>query len=57
MAWALRLAGLLLFGLVMVTLEVNAFPGPWTWTPWQVAFVLLAVVIVGLAVVRARRRS
>lgn len=57
MTWALRLAGLLLFGLVMATLEVNAFPGPWTWTPWQILFVLVALVIVGVAVVRARRRS
>jgi hypothetical protein len=51
----LRALGLVVFGVMMVTLEVNAFPGPWVWNASQLLFVLVGVVIVGAAVFRATK--
>jgi hypothetical protein len=57
MGGALRAVGLVLFGVFLVVLETNAFPGPWVWTPWQILFVVVAVVIIGLAIARRLRKS
>ena len=51
-----RLVLLVLFGIFMVVLEVNAFPGPWIWSPAQILFVVVAVAILAAWVIRRRGR-
>ena len=51
-----RLVLLVLFGIFMVVLEVNAFSGAWTWSPAQLLFVAVAVAILAAWVVRRRAR-
>ena len=52
MTMILRVLGLALFAVVLIALEVNAFPGPWVWSPAQILLVLFAIVIIGAAVIR-----
>jgi hypothetical protein len=51
----LRVLGLIAFGVMMVALETNAFPGPWIWSASQLLLVLVGVIIVGLAAFRATK--
>ena len=51
----LRALGLIAFGVMMVALEINAFPGPWIWSASQLLFVVAGVAIVGLAAFRATK--
>ena len=56
MGWVARVILLVLFGIAMVVLEVNAFSGPWIWRPGQLLFVAVAVAIVAAWIVRRRAR-
>jgi hypothetical protein len=50
-----RVILLVLFGIFMVVLEVNAFSGDWIWSPAQLLFVAVAVAILAAWVVRRRK--
>jgi len=50
----LRVILLVLFGIGLVVLEVNAFSGAWTWSPAQLLFVAVAVAILAAWVMRRR---
>lgn len=52
-----RVMVLVLFGILMVVLEVNAFSGAWTWSPAQLLFVAVAVVILAVWLVSRRKRG
>jgi len=56
MGQIVRVVLLVLFGIFMVVLEVNAFSGAWTWKPAQLLFVAVAVVILAAWMVRRRPR-
>ena len=51
-----RVILLVLFGIGMVVLEVNAFSGPWIWSPAQLLFVAVAVAILATWLMRRRLR-
>jgi hypothetical protein len=51
-----RIFMLVLFGIGLVVLEVNAFSGAWTWSPAQILFVFVAVIVLAVWIVRRRRR-
>ena len=51
-----RVIFLVLFGILMVVLEVNAFSGDWTWRPSQLLFVAVAVVILAVWMMRRRKK-
>ena len=51
-----RVIFLVLFGIAMVVLEVNAFSGPWIWSPAQLLFVAVAVAILAAWLMRRRMR-
>ena len=51
-----RVILLVLFGIGMVVLEVNAFSGPWIWSPAQLLFVAVAVAILAAWLMRRRNR-
>ena len=51
-----RVILLVLFGIGMVVLEVNAFSGPWIWSPAQLLFVAVAVAILAAWLMRRRLR-
>ncbi len=50
-----RIIFLVLFGIGMVVLEVNAFSGDWIWSPAQLLFVAVAVTILAAWLIRRRR--
>ena len=50
-----RVVLLVLFGIGLVVLEVNAFSGAWTWGPSQILFVVVAVGILAVWIIRRRR--
>jgi hypothetical protein len=50
-----RVMLLVLFGIGMVVLEVNAFSGDWTWSPAQLLFVAVALAILAAWTIRRRR--
>ena len=52
-----RILLLVLFGIGLVVLEVDAFSGAWTWSPTQILFVLVAVIILAVWIVRRRKRT
>ena len=52
----MRVVLLVLFGIALVVLEVNAFSGAWTWSPAQILFVAVAVAILAAWVMRRRIR-
>jgi len=51
-----RIVLLVLFGIGLVILEVNAFSGDWTWSPEQLLFVAVTVAILAAWLVRRRKR-
>ena len=51
-----RVIFLVLFGIFMVVLEINAFSGAWTWSPSQLLFVAVAVAVLVAWVMRRRLR-
>lgn len=51
-----RVILLVLFGIALVVLEVNAFSGPWIWSPAQLLFVAVAVAILAAWLMRRRIR-
>ena len=52
-----RVIFLVLFGIFMVVLEVNAFSGAWTWRPSQLLFAAVAVAILVAWIVRRRKNN
>ena len=51
-----RVIFLVLFGIGIVVLEVNAFSGPWIWSPAQILFVAVAVAVLVAWHIRRRKR-
>jgi hypothetical protein len=56
MSVILRVVLLVLFGIGLVILEVNAFSGAWTWSPAQLLFVAVAAAVLAAWVMRRRIR-
>jgi len=51
-----RVILLVLFGVFLVVLEVNAFGSAWTWSPSQLLFVVVAVAVLAAWIIRRRKR-